>query len=98
MRKTEVEYVCPPGTSCRNAACNCDDLPDNTVMGNSYNYSSEKRECRRVAGQKCSVDSECFHYVQCVKGVCTCNETRKDEDPSYQFYCVYTKNDAMILQ
>lgn len=86
----DVKKVCADGTSCRNGACNCDDLPDGTVMGMSVDDQGN-RACKRVAEQKCNKDGDCFQDVQCLKGVCTCDMTKKD------FYCVDTKNDVTIL-
>lgn len=71
----EFEKVCPPGTSCRETFCACDDLSDKTIMGHSHDENYVK-VCRRIAGQHCSRDSECFKDVDCVKGVCTCDETK----------------------
>jgi len=69
--KNAVKKICAEGTSCRKGACNCDDLEDGTVMGLSYDPTEETRTCRRVAGQKCSKDDQCFQGVKCDKGVCT---------------------------
>ncbi|CAL8085720.1 unnamed protein product [Orchesella dallaii] len=86
----DVEKVCAKGSSCRTGACNCDDLRDGTVTGQSVNAQGN-RVCKRVAGQKCSSDSQCFQDVKCLSGVCTCDKSKKDFD------CVAAKNDITIL-
>jgi len=86
----DVEKVCAEGTSCRSGACNCDDLKDGTVMGMSADNEG-KRNCRRIAGEKCTTDGDCFKDVQCKEGVCTCDKTKKD------FHCVDKKTDVIIL-
>ncbi|CAL8085508.1 unnamed protein product [Orchesella dallaii] len=82
-----VEKQCPSGTTCRNGACNCDDLQDGTIMGISQD-SNGGRVCRRVAGQKCSSDGECFQNVKCISNVCTCPQ---------DVHCQASKNDVYIL-
>lgn len=83
----DVEKVCAPGSSCRNGACNCDDLADGTLMGISQDQNGF-RVCRRVAGQKCSADAECFQRVQCLEGICTCPQDA---------HCQTSKNEVYIL-
>lgn len=85
-----VKKVCAPGTSCRNGACNCDNLRDGTITGQSVDTNGN-RSCKRVAGQRCSNNGDCFQDVQCIRGVCTCPTNKPD------FYCVDQKNDIYIL-
>lgn len=86
---SNVRKVCVPGTSCRNGACNCDNFRDGTVTGFSVDFRGN-RSCRRVAGQRCRVDGQCFNGVRCIRGVCTCDRRQRDE-------CVTRKNDVFIL-
>ncbi|ODM90972.1 hypothetical protein Ocin01_15712 [Orchesella cincta] len=81
------EKQCPPGTTCRTGACNCDDLSDGSVTGISQD-SNGNRVCRKVAGQKCSSDGECFQDVKCISNICTCPK---------DVHCQSKKNDVYIL-
>lgn len=85
-----VRKVCTRGTSCRSGACNCDNLSDGTVMGISVD-SNGSRTCKRVAGQKCYHDSDCFQGVKCLGGTCTCDSSRRDT------VCIDEKQDVVIL-
>jgi len=44
----EIVYICPPRTCCRHGACNCDDLPDGSMIGSVLDAQGI-RTCQKVA-------------------------------------------------
>jgi len=89
--ESDTEKVCPVGSSCRTSACNCDDLPDGTIMSHSWDSVKEERTCKRIGGQKCEETSQCVAGAACVEGICTCDKNDKE------IICPETKQDIVIM-